>query len=83
MSMHTPKRAQQAMPAPKLLLSPAEAARVTSVSQRLLSRLVSEGLFPAPRRVSVGRVAFVAEEVRGWVAGLQLATLSDKSGPAD
>lgn len=53
---------------PRLISGPAVQAK-TSLSRCTIWRLVGRGAFPAPVRVSPGRVAWSAEAVEGWIAG--------------
>lgn len=42
------------------------AAALVALSEPTLERLVREGSFPAPRKVSNGRVAWLVAELRAW-----------------
>lgn len=42
------------------------AAALVALSEPTLERLVREGSFPAPRKVSNGRVAWLMAELRAW-----------------
>lgn len=44
------------------------AAAIVSLSEPTLDRLVRDGNFPAPRKVSGNRVAWLLSEVRAWCA---------------
>ncbi|MBZ9873473.1 AlpA family phage regulatory protein [Mesorhizobium sp. BR1-1-9] len=50
------------------LLSLNDAARMTSLSRSMLNRYRSEGRFPRAVPLGEKRVAFVAAEVRAWIA---------------
>jgi predicted DNA-binding transcriptional regulator AlpA len=59
---------------PDRLVSFEEVKTLTTLDRRTVHRLVSEGRFPAPARLSVGRVAFLESSVRAWVASRIEAT---------
>ncbi|RWE35006.1 AlpA family phage regulatory protein [Mesorhizobium sp.] len=50
------------------LLSLNDAARLTSLSRSMINRYRSEGKFPKAVPLGEKRVAFVASEVREWIA---------------
>jgi prophage regulatory protein len=50
------------------LLPPPAVELLTSLSRQTIWRLVKRGEFPAPVRISPGRVAYSARAVRSWVA---------------
>lgn len=49
------------------LMAPKEAAAATTVSRVMLSVMAKEGLFPAPVKVGVKRIAYVRAEVEEWI----------------
>ncbi|WP_273794206.1 helix-turn-helix transcriptional regulator [Brucella intermedia] len=50
------------------LMSPKEAAQVTTMSRVLLSMLAKEGKFPLPVKLGTKRIAYVRAEVEAWIA---------------
>lgn len=50
------------------LLSLNDAVRLTSLSRSMLNRYRSEGRFPKAVSLGEKRIAFVAAEVRAWIA---------------
>ncbi|TVZ63943.1 AlpA family transcriptional regulator [Rhizobium mongolense USDA 1844] len=50
------------------LMSPKEAAAVTTMSRPLLRLMSIEGKFPKPRQIGQRRIAYVRAEVESWVA---------------
>ena len=53
---------------PPAILSVKAACRETTLSRSTLWRLVKSGQFPAPVKLSPGRVGFRATEVHAWIA---------------
>ena len=53
--------------APLVLIKRSDAARMTSLSESLIEKLVARNEFPQPVPLSAGRVGFVEDEVRAWV----------------
>jgi prophage regulatory protein len=51
-----------------IFLDRSAAAAVVSLSEPTIERLVREGAFPAPRKVSGNRVAWLMSELREWCA---------------
>ncbi|SCB40808.1 helix-turn-helix transcriptional regulator [Rhizobium multihospitium] len=51
------------------LMSPTEAAAMTTLSDKLLKLMAAEGQFPKPRKIGVRRIAFVRSEVMDWIDG--------------
>lgn len=51
-----------------VLVSLNDAAKMTSLSRSMLNRYRAEGRFPAAVPLGEKRVAFVAAEVRDWIA---------------
>ncbi|SCX29428.1 putative transcriptional regulator [Agrobacterium sp. DSM 25558] len=49
------------------LVSPKEAATMTTLSTVHLANMATQGRFPNPVRVSDKRVAYVREEVEAWI----------------
>ncbi|WP_082549858.1 helix-turn-helix transcriptional regulator [Mesorhizobium sp. Root157] len=49
------------------LMSPKEAAAITSLSRTLLSMLADAGEFPKPVQLTLRRTAYVRQEVISWV----------------
>ena len=49
------------------LLSIAGVIEITSLSKSSIYRLVSAGKFPAPQRISTGRVAWRDDVISQWV----------------
>ncbi len=50
------------------LLSPKSVCERTSLSRSSLDRLVAEGKFPAPIRITERRLAYRGAEVDAWLA---------------
>lgn len=55
------------------LVSPAEAAAMTTLSRSLLALMAAEGAFPSPVKLGERRIAFVRAEVIDWIADRLLA----------
>lgn len=55
-------------PTPSRLMSPNEASFATTMSKTLLTKMAKEGQFPAPLLIGVKRIAFVRQEVEGWIS---------------
>lgn len=51
-----------------VLMSPKEAAQVTTMSRVLLSMMAKEGKFPTPVKLGAKRIAYVRAEVEAWIA---------------
>lgn len=49
------------------LMSPSEAAAVTTMSRVLLRSMANEAQFPNPRLIGKKRIAYVRKEVEAWV----------------
>ncbi|MGG6893822.1 helix-turn-helix transcriptional regulator [Rhizobium sp. BR 315] len=49
------------------LMSPKEAAALTTMSKSLLAAMAAEGHFPKPRQIGVRRIAYVRAEVLTWI----------------
>jgi predicted DNA-binding transcriptional regulator AlpA len=52
------------------LLSPKAVCAVTSISRSTLDRLVAEGRFPRPHRITAHRLGYRADEVAEWLEAL-------------
>lgn len=50
-----------------VLVSLNEAVRMTSMSRTMINRYRAEGRFPQPVPIGSKRIAFVREEVAGWI----------------
>ena len=50
-----------------MLLSYADAAKLTSLSRSTIERLVRDGDFPQPVPITQGRLGFVRSEVEDWI----------------
>ena len=48
-------------------LSTKQVVQATSLSRSTLWRKVQAGEFPKPISISIGRVAYIADEVEAWV----------------
>lgn len=53
---------------PPQLLAPADTAKRISMSWRTVQRLVRDGEFPQPVRLSANRIGFYEAEVNAWIA---------------
>ncbi|OCJ06097.1 hypothetical protein A6U85_03785 [Agrobacterium sp. 13-626] len=60
------KRNQQTFVSP--LMTPREASAYTTLSAPMLKIMSAEGRFPRARLIGERRVAFVRQEVEGWLA---------------
>ncbi|WP_234906978.1 helix-turn-helix transcriptional regulator [Rhizobium rhizogenes] len=49
------------------LMSPNEAAAITTMSKPLLRAMEREGKFPAARQIGERRIAYVRNEVTAWI----------------
>lgn len=49
------------------LLSPKRVCELTSLSRSTLDRLVADGQFPRPTRITPRRLAFNSVAVNGWI----------------
>jgi len=49
------------------LVSPKEAAAMTTLTRVTLANMAADGIFPAPVRLSERRIAFVRDEVVAWI----------------
>jgi prophage regulatory protein len=52
-----------------LLLSERDVLALVPFSRATLRRLEAAGRFPARRRLSPGRIAWIADEVMSWIQG--------------
>lgn len=50
-----------------MLIKISDAARMTSLSESLIEKLVVRKEFPQPVPLSAGRIGFVEDEVRAWI----------------
>jgi len=50
------------------LISPKEAAAMTTFSMPTLRAMANDGHFPKPRQLSDRRIAYVRAEVEAWIA---------------
>lgn len=55
----------------KPVLSKREVVQTYGLSHASIYRGIKAGTFPAPLKVSVRRVAWLAEDLENWLAGLQ------------
>jgi prophage regulatory protein len=65
-----PATPQEPEPADDTMLSVKEVARRTGISVSTINRMVRDGRFPKPMRLSQRRVGWVAREVKDWVRQL-------------
>jgi prophage regulatory protein len=63
----TAKKERQVTNNSPVLISIAEAGRLTSLSRSAINRYRSEGRFPQPVPVGFKRIAFVRAEVMAWI----------------
>lgn len=52
------------------LLSPRQVEDATSLSRSTIDRMVAEGRFPRPHRITPGRLAYRADEIAEWLEAL-------------
>ena len=65
-----------------MLIKRSDAARMTSLSESLIEKLVARNEFPQPVPLSAGRVGFVEDEVRAWAAS-RVAARDEGLPPAE
>jgi prophage regulatory protein len=62
------KNSPEISPNPERLIDKPVVLDITTFSDTTLWRRCKDGSFPAPVRISPGRVAWRASEVQGWMA---------------
>ena len=71
------------------LITMTEVMAITAIRGRAtIYRLMRQGRFPRPRSVGIGKIRWLEEEVRDWIAGLPLQEYAgghaaDSYGPTE
>ncbi len=68
-----PRAPEPELPADDTMLREKEVLRLTGVSQSSLKRMVLDGRFPKPMRLSPHRIGWPGRDVKAWLDGLDAA----------
>ncbi len=73
--MKTAKPNTQVAPIPAAALCRADACAYVALSHTTFEKAIREGLAPAPRRISAGRVVWLRKELDAWLESLPVSDL--------